>query len=149
LSRYFGYPGVEKPATLGRLPEGAGPMCVVTKVTSDCRGLLCAVSGSVMGSTSFSTPRAAVTGSREQVVWGVEKLRRKTLWRGSPRHPSTVGALPGATPHPSRINSGGSPSTLRATDPGPYALRSVRRRGGLSGYSSGFGADNPPHASAP
>lgn len=59
-------------------------MCVVTNFTSDCRGLLCAVSGSAMGSTSFSTPQAAVTGSRKQVVWGVEKSRREGLWRGSP-----------------------------------------------------------------
>ena len=84
LSRYFGCPGVEEPAALGRLPEGAGPMRVVTRVTSDCRGLLCAVSGSAMGSTSLSTPRTAVTGSREQVGWGVEKSRREALWRGSP-----------------------------------------------------------------
>ncbi len=60
-------------------------MCVVTNFTSDCRGLLCAVSGSAMGSTSFSTPRAAVTGSRERVVSGVEKSRREALCRALSR----------------------------------------------------------------
>lgn len=59
-------------------------MCVVTDFTSDCRGLLCAVSGSAMGLSSFSTPQAAVTGRREQVVGGVAKSRREALWRVSP-----------------------------------------------------------------
>lgn len=58
-------------------------MRVVTNFTSECRGFLCAVSGSEMSCSSFSTPQDAVTGSREHVVSGVEKLRRKTLWRGS------------------------------------------------------------------
>ena len=56
-------------------------MCVVTNATSDCRGLLGAVSGSEMSGSSLSTLQAAVTGSREQVVWGVEKSRREALCR--------------------------------------------------------------------
>ena len=60
-------------------------MCVVTSVASDCRGLLCAVSGSAMGSSSFSTPQAAITGSREQVVSGVAKSRREDGVEGQPR----------------------------------------------------------------
>jgi hypothetical protein len=59
-------------------------MCVVTNFTSDCRGFACAVSGSAMGSSNISTPQAAVAGSREQVVSGVEKSRREALWRGGP-----------------------------------------------------------------
>ena len=59
-------------------------MCVVTNFASDCRGFVCAASGSAMGCSTFSTPQAAVTGSREHVVSGVEKSRREALWRGSP-----------------------------------------------------------------
>ena len=70
-------------------------MYVVTNFTSECRGFLCAVSGSEMSCSDFSTPQDAVTGSREHGVSGVEKSRPEVLWRGSPRGcPSTIGALP-------------------------------------------------------
>ena len=59
-------------------------MCVVTNLSSGCRGFLCAVSGSAMGCSGFSTPQDAVTGSRERVASGVEKSRREALWRGRP-----------------------------------------------------------------
>ena len=70
-------------------------MCVVTNFTSECRGFLCAVSGSEMSCSNSSAPQDAVTGSGEHGVSGLERSRPEALWRGSPWGcPSTIGALP-------------------------------------------------------